>query len=127
MKPRFILFCFFSALAGVGLLGSPAAFAGRSYEVESGGKQYEPKELKAWSGDTVRICNQGIYGRQPYSKEKYNKFGSRNADNLEMLWQGKCREIQLRNPTNNILKVVIRDAVNERAKLVIQVWQASGN
>ncbi len=104
--------------------GTNLCFAGQVYEIKIDGKNFEPAQLQAWPGDRIRICNQSDYRRQPFTHEKYNRFGKRTSDILEMLKKGDCKEVTLQNPTGKPLKVTIRDAIAEKAKLIVQIWQA---
>ena len=92
------------------------ALAGRSITVRIVDQNYKPNKLTAYPGDSLRICNESNYRRQPYTHEKYNRFGRRVADSFEMLKKGECREVRIQNPTNKWLKVTIRDAVAGKAK-----------
>ncbi|MDX1386434.1 MAG: hypothetical protein R3257_02515 [bacterium] len=95
--------------------------AGSIHNIKVGGEQYEPSEIKAWSGDTIRFCNHGKYRRQPYSANRYNRFGNRVAETYKMIKNGECTETKVQNPTPRWLKVVVHDAVNPKAKLVIEI------
>lgn len=82
---------------------------------------YNPSEVKAFSGDRLEICNQTNYRRQPYTSNRYNRFGRRTADTFEMLRKGECKEVTLKNSTGNVLKFTIRDAIANKAKLKVTV------
>lgn len=91
------------------------------HQIKVGGPEYDPSEIKAWSGDTIRFCNDGRYRRQPYSLNRYNRFGKRVAESYQMIKNGECTETKVQNPTPRWLKVIVRDAVNSKAKLVIEI------
>lgn len=120
--PRLVFFGLM--LCGIFFWLSPS-WAGRVVPIKINGQDFEPKEVKVWPGETLRICNESMYRRQPYSRNKYNKFGSRKPNREKMLKKGECTEVEIKNPTPRILKVVIRDAVAGKAKLTLLVWQAS--
>lgn len=117
--------CVLTFSLGLDLGFVPIAWAQRVFEVKINGQDFEPKEMQVWPGDTVRICSDSNYRRQPYSSNKYNKFGKRKADGREMIKNGECKEFQVYNPTGKMLTITVRDAVAGKAKLKLKIWQES--
>ena len=101
-----------------------SAQGGRLIQVKIVDQKFAPDKFTAYPGDTLKICNEDNYRRQPYSSNKYNRFSSRKANTFEMIKEGECREVQIQNPTGKWLKLVIRDAVAEKAKLVVNISPA---
>ncbi len=99
----------------------PGALAQQVHQVNVSGEDYQPKELKAFPGDTLRFCNEGIYRRQPYSLERFNRYSQRKADTHEMIKKGECRNMRLQNPTKDWLTVHVRDAVNPNGGIKIEI------
>lgn len=97
------------------------AWAQRVHQVNVSGEEYQPKELTAYPGDSVQFCNEGIYRRQPYSLERYNRFSQRKADTYEMIKKGECKDVRLQNPTKDWLEVNVKDAVSPKGGIKIKV------
>lgn len=111
-------------LAGFILAGLPAfqtVWAQKTLEVDVSGEEYSPSELTVSPGDTIRFCNQGIWRRQPFSGNEYNRFSRRNPETYEMIGKGECKSIRVQNPTKLILKFTVHDAVAPKGKLKVSV------
>lgn len=102
-------------------LGAGPALGQQVHQVNVSGENYDPQELSVFPGDSLRFCNEGIYRRQPYSMERYNRFGDRKADTLQMIKKGECKTLRVQNPTGDWLNVKIKDAVNPKGGLEIKV------
>lgn len=108
------------------LLAAGSAWAQQVWEVDVSGEEYQPGEITVWAGDTVRFCNQGIWRRQPYTSNQYNRMGSRTAETFEMLKKGECKNLKIRNPTQQWLKFTVHDAVSANGKIKINVNPGKG-
>lgn len=111
-------------LAGL-LFWSAPGWSQRVWKIDVTGSQFEPKEITVWPGDTLQFCNNGIWRRQPYSTQSYNRYSSRKPEIYEMLKKGECKEMKIQNPTKKWLKFTIRDAVNMDMKLKVNVNPSS--
>ena len=103
------------------LLISGEISAQQTWEVDVSGEEYNPKELSVSPGDTIRFCNQGMWRRQPFSTNEYNRFSNRNPETFEMLKKGECKGVRVQNPTKVVLNFNVRDAVALKAKLKVTV------
>lgn len=103
------------------LAGAQVSWSQQVFEVDVSGEEYNPNALTVSSGDTIRFCNQGIWRRQPFSGNEYNRFGHRSPETYEMIGKGECKSLKVRNPTSQLLKFTVHDAVNPKGKLKVSV------
>ena len=103
------------------LLISQPAFAQKVWEVDVSGEEYNPNELSVSVGDTIRFCNKGIWRRQPYTNNEYNRFGRRTPEAFEMIGKEECKSIRVQNPTAQVLQFTFHDAVAPKGKLKVSV------
>lgn len=101
--------------------GTASVWAQQVHQVNVSGENYDPQELSVFPGDSIRFCNEGIYRRQPYSMERYNRFSDRKADTLQMIKKGECKTLRVQNPTGDWLNVKIKDAVNPKGGIELKV------
>jgi hypothetical protein len=111
---------FVSSLLAFLALG-PSVWAQHVWEVDVSGEEYNPNNLTAAPGDTIRFCNQGIWRRQPFTGNQYNRFGNRNPETYEMISKGECKSLKVQNPSSQLLKFTVHDAVAPKGQLKVSV------
>lgn len=101
--------------------GARFSWAQQVFDVDVSGEEYNPDSLQVSPGDTIRLCNQGFWRRQPFTGNEYNRFGNRTPETYEMIGKGECKSLRVRNPTSIVLKFTIHDAVAPKGKLKVSV------
>jgi len=92
-------------------------------EINLIGKAYEPHEIKAKPGDTIRICNKDRIFHSPFSYTKFNQFGSPKGLQIK---PGECVSLIVQNPTKTDLCVQLRDEIHSMEKGIVVVSPEGG-
>ncbi len=108
-------------IAGLGLCLVPRAYSAETVDVTLTRGKITTQKSTVNPGDYLNICSRDEAFHQPYSIAPPNKFGSPKAKEKDMLSNGHCRIVEVRNYGQQTVEMTIYDRFVPSAYAVLKV------